>query len=120
MSANDAMVETHQTFAALAPTPATGQGSIAGGVIVVTSYRADRGAPRCTPQHRRNWLDLNAVYCMPIGPTATRYVAAGEIRIFEKFEDLPPAGDKADDINHCPARRRDRRKAHFRATLKVF
>jgi hypothetical protein len=20
---------------------------------------------------RRNWLDLNAVYCMPIGPTAT-------------------------------------------------
>ena len=26
-----------------------------------------------------------------IGPTATRYIAAGELRIFEKFEDLPPA-----------------------------
>ena len=40
---------------------------------------------------RRNWLDLNAVYCIPIGPTATRYIPAGEVRIFEKFEDLPPA-----------------------------
>ena len=56
----------------------------------------------CTPQHeidagrkvqsvdRRNWLDLNTVYCMPVGPRATRYIAAGEVRIFEKFEDLPP------------------------------
>jgi hypothetical protein len=40
---------------------------------------------------RRNWFDLNAVCCTPIGPTATRYIAAGEVRIFEKFEDLPPA-----------------------------
>jgi hypothetical protein len=40
---------------------------------------------------RRNWLDLSATYCMAIGSTATRYIAAGEVRIYEKFEDLPPA-----------------------------
>ena len=40
---------------------------------------------------RRNWLDLNALYCIPIEPTATRHIAAGEVRIFEKFEELPPA-----------------------------
>jgi len=37
---------------------------------------------------RRNWLDLNAVYCMPIESTATRY---SEVRIYEKLEDLPRA-----------------------------
>jgi hypothetical protein len=40
---------------------------------------------------RRNWLDRAATYCLPIGETATRYIAEGEIRIYEKFEDLPPA-----------------------------
>src|SRR6266436_8313202 len=40
---------------------------------------------------RRNWHDLNAVYCVPVGSTDTRYVAVGEVRIFERFEDLPPA-----------------------------
>jgi hypothetical protein len=40
---------------------------------------------------RRNWLDLNATYCMPIGAVATRYISVGEVRIYEKFEDLPPA-----------------------------
>ena len=39
---------------------------------------------------RRNWLDLDAVYCVPIGPTATRYITADEVRIYEKVEDLPP------------------------------
>jgi hypothetical protein len=39
---------------------------------------------------RRNWHDLNAVYCVPVGSTDTRYVAVGEVRIFERFEDLPP------------------------------
>jgi hypothetical protein len=39
---------------------------------------------------RRNWLDEKATYCMPIGAGATRYIAEGEVRIFEKFEDLPP------------------------------
>jgi hypothetical protein len=43
---------------------------------------------RC--RERRNWLDDKAVYCMPIGPTATRLIRADEVRIFEKFEDLPP------------------------------
>jgi len=40
---------------------------------------------------RRNWHDLSAVYCVPVGSTDTRYVAVGEVRIFESFEDLPPA-----------------------------
>jgi hypothetical protein len=40
---------------------------------------------------RRNWHDLSAVYCVPVGSTDTRYVAVGEVRIFERFEDLPPA-----------------------------
>jgi hypothetical protein len=39
---------------------------------------------------RRNWHHLNAVYCVPVGSTDTRYVAVGEVRIFERFEDLPP------------------------------
>jgi hypothetical protein len=39
---------------------------------------------------RRNWFDLNHTYCTPIGSTATRHIAAGEVRIFERFEDLPP------------------------------
>ena len=39
---------------------------------------------------RRNWLDDKALYCMPIGPTSTRLIGADEVRIFEKFEDLPP------------------------------
>jgi hypothetical protein len=43
-----------------------------------------------TADERRNWLDEEATYCMPIGATATRYIAEGEVRIYEKFEDLPP------------------------------
>jgi hypothetical protein len=39
---------------------------------------------------RRNWLDEEFTYCTPIGATATRYIAQGEVRIYEKFEDLPP------------------------------
>jgi hypothetical protein len=40
--------------------------------------------------NRRNWFDLNAIYCVPIEPTGRLY-KAGEVRIFERFEDLPPA-----------------------------
>jgi len=43
-----------------------------------------------TADERRNWLDEEATYCMPIGATATRYIAQGERPYFEKFEDLPP------------------------------
>jgi len=32
--------------------------------------------------NRRNWFDLNAVYCVPIGPTDTRYIAVGEVPDF--------------------------------------
>jgi hypothetical protein len=39
---------------------------------------------------RRNWLDEEVTYCLPIGATATRYITEGEVRIYEKFEDLPP------------------------------
>ena len=41
---------------------------------------------------RRNWLDLNATYCMPICGAATRYISGDKARIYEKFEDLPPPG----------------------------
>jgi hypothetical protein len=40
--------------------------------------------------NRCNWFDLGAVCCVPIERIATPYVA-GEVRIFEKLEDLPPA-----------------------------
>ena len=40
--------------------------------------------------NRRNWFDLGAVYCVPIERLATPYVA-GEVRIFEKLVDQPPA-----------------------------
>jgi hypothetical protein len=45
--------------------------------------------------HAFNQLDArrkvqSADYCVPIGPTATRYITADEVRIYEKFEDLPP------------------------------
>jgi hypothetical protein len=40
---------------------------------------------------RRNWMDEELTYCIPIGPNATRYISQGEVRIYEKFEDLPPA-----------------------------
>jgi hypothetical protein len=41
-------------------------------------------------EERRNWIDEDLTYCLPLGPNATRYISEGEVRIFEKFEDLPP------------------------------
>jgi hypothetical protein len=54
---------------------------------------------------RRKWLDLNTVYSMPVGPRATCYIAAGEVRIFEKFEDLPPVIEPMTDDSETIALR---------------
>jgi hypothetical protein len=42
---------------------------------------------------RRNWLDIDAIYCLRLGAESTRDFMTATVKLYERFEDLPPAKD---------------------------